>query len=95
MGYSFATPATPPVLSRQQAIAMAQVKRSSAGTPSKVQALYVLLTSSNGAFDHQPVWIVTFEGVLGPVGRPGRLNSEDNFVIDGRTGQMIMDFSYR
>ncbi len=96
MGYSFATPATPPVLSRQQAIAMAQVKRSSAGAPSKVQALYVLLTSSNGAFDHQPVWIVTFEGVLVPAGLPGKPpNSEDNFVIDARTGQGIIDFSYR
>ncbi len=95
MGYSFATPATPPVLSRQQAIAMAQVKRSSTGTPSKVQALYVVVTSSNGGFDHQPVWIVTFEGVLVPAGRPGRPNSEDNFVIDARTGQGIIDFSYR
>jgi len=105
----YEVPATLATVSQTRALQVAQqrVGEGLAGQATQIDAHYVLFSDENNysidaqgqkhyAFARLPAWVVTFSGVNFALrGRQPAYNHEVNVVIDARTGQDVMLFSYR
>src|SRR3954451_6302431 len=109
IGIRYETPNVAPVITEAQAIQAARDRKPGlADQAASTETRYVLF-SDDGFFERDatgqpyrprqqvPAWVVTFKGVILPSrgGDPDAANHEVNIVIDARTGEYMLLFSYR
>jgi hypothetical protein len=111
-GIHYDAPASAPTVACAQAIQAAKtwIGPVLAAQATQIVARNVLLTDndyystdSQGQqhyrFQHYPVWVVTFKGLMlpnhGPAGKPIIYSHEENVVLDAATGEYLLAFVYQ